>query len=66
MVFSMKAAEKQTLTSHRVGPGHEVERDGMSRVRHRVLQAPLRDFIEAVRGGGHVFIHPIEEGVRAH
>lgn len=53
------------LTSHRVGAGHEVQRDGVGRVGGHALQVALWDFVEAVGGGGHVFIHPVEERVHA-
>lgn len=29
------------------------------------LQVALRDFVEAVGGGSHVFIHPVQERVHA-
>ncbi len=57
---------KRKLTGHRVGAGHEVEGDGVGGVRDGVLQTPLWDFVEAVCGSGHVFIHPIKKGVCTH
>lgn len=53
------------LTSHRVGTGHEVQRDGVGRVGGHALQVALWDFVEAVGGGGHVFIHPVQERLHA-
>lgn len=55
----------QQLTSHGVGARHEVEGDGVGRVGGRVFQASLWDFVEAVRGGSHVLIHTVQEGVGA-
>lgn len=53
------------LTSHRVRAGHEVQRDGVGGVGGHALQVALGDFVEAVGGGGHVFIHPVQERVHA-
>lgn len=53
------------LTSHRVGAGHEVEGDGVGRAGGHALHAPLGDLVEAVGGGGHVLVQPVEEGVHA-
>lgn len=54
-----------SLTGYRVWAGHEVEGDGVGGVGGGVLQASLWDFVEAVRGGGHVLVHAVEEGVAA-
>lgn len=53
------------LTSHRIGTGHEVQRDGVGRMGGHALQVALRDFVQAEGGGGHVFIHPVQERVHA-
>lgn len=37
----------------------------MGGVRRRVLQASLRDLVEAVRRGRHVLVHAVQEGVGA-
>lgn len=50
------------LTCHWVRTGHEVEGGG---VRGIVWGAGLRDLVEAVGGGGHVFIHAVEAGVQS-
>lgn len=57
--------ERKGLTSHRVRAGHEVQRDGVGGVGRHALQVALRDFVEAVGWGGHVFIHPVQERVHA-
>lgn len=57
--------EGKGLTGHRVRAGHEVQRDGVGRVGGHALQVAFRDFVEAVRGGGHVFVHPVQERVHA-
>lgn len=53
------------LTGHRVRAGHEVQRDGVGRVGGHALQVALRDFVEAVGRGRHVFIHSVQKGVHA-
>lgn len=61
----MKDRGREGLTSHRVRAGHEVQGDGVGRVGGHALQVALRDFVEAVGGGGHVLIHPVQERVHA-
>lgn len=53
------------LTSHRIGTGHEVQRDGVGWMGGHALQVALRDFVQAEGGGGHVLIHPVQEWVHA-
>jgi len=60
-----KEGKRKGLTSHRVRAGHEVQRDGVGRMGGHALQVSLRDFVEAVGGGSHVFIHPVQERVHA-
>lgn len=55
-----------SLTCHGVGAGHEVEGDGVGRVRGGVVQVALGDLVQTVRGGGHVLVHAVEERVAAH
>lgn len=57
--------KRKGLTSHGIGTGHEVQRDGVGRVGGHAFQAALRDFVEAVGGCGHVFIHPVQKRVHA-
>lgn len=56
---------RKGLTSHRVRAGHEIQRDGVGRVGGHALQVSLRDFVETVGRGGHIFIHPVQERVHA-
>lgn len=60
-----REGERRGLTGHRVWAGHEVQRDGVGGVGGHALQVALGDFVEAVGGGGHVFIHPVQERVHA-
>lgn len=69
LFFSTQAGEggreEEGLTSHRVWAGHEVQRDGVGRVGGHAFQVALWDFVEAVGGGGHVFIQPVQKRVHA-
>lgn len=53
------------LTCDRVGPWHEVQRDGLHRLGQDGLQVPLRDLVQAVGGRRHVLIHAVQTRVHA-